>query len=357
MAGRDFYHGWLDLAFINTKTLAYKRKLVTLSSLGIIRYFAEQQRFDHANWLNLGLESSLQEDEYLAIDVGNGYYRLAPYPEFSTRLFRGQNSDYGVCLPTIYRNDLSLASRILNMAKIHELKLALETLDGYKEHNKLCGLNFSVDYEALAQHYGLASRYVDFTTNPLIAGFFATTLFDVERSEYTPITNKGEGIFYEVNWAAELARSNHIEIIGLQPFQRPAQQYAFGLKCSKHGLHKNYMLKEYKFTHDKQSHTIFELNDGGTKLFPDDPVSSVSYKVNRTKYLSRLSVEWALDTLQVRNMAKQVKSLKSLGISVGLDLATYVAQDEIEAIATMWDKQAELFNSKVKMRCVARERE
>lgn len=323
-----------------------------LSSLEIIRHFAEQQRLDHENWGNLGLESSLQEDEYLAVDVGNGCYRLAPYPEFSTRLFRGQNSDYGVCLPTLYRNAPSLASRILSMAKIHELKQALETLDGYKEHNKVCGLNFSVDYEGLAQHYGLASRYVDFTTNPLIAGFFATTQFDAERSEYTPITNKGDGIFYEVNWAVELARSNHIEIIGLQPFQRPAQQYAFGLKCSKHGLHNNYMLKEYKFTHGKQSHIIFELNEGGTKLFPDDPVSSVSHKVNSTKYLSRSSVEWALDTLQVRNMAKQEKSLKLLGISVGLDLATYVTQNEIEAIATMWNKQTQLFNSKVKMRHV-----
>ncbi|MGO2332559.1 MAG: FRG domain-containing protein [Pseudoalteromonas sp.] len=324
-----------------------------MSSLDIIRYFAEQQRLDHANWLSLGLESSLLEDEYLAIDVGNGRYRLAPYPESSTRLFRGQNFDYGVCLPTIYRNGSSLASRVLAMAKIRELKQTLEALDGYKEHNKLCGLSFSVDYEGLAQHYGLATRYVDFTTNPLIAGFFATTLFDAESSEYKPIINKGEGIFYEVNRAFEFARSNEIEIIGLQPFQRPAQQYAFGLKCSKYGLHKNYMLKEYKFIHGKQSNVIFELNEGGRKLFPDDPVSSICHKVNSTNYLSRSSVEWALATLQVRNMDKQIKSLNSLGISVGLDLANYVAQNEIEAISAMWNRQAQLFNSKVKVRYVA----
>lgn len=326
--------------------------MVHLSSLALIHSFAEKQRIDHINWSKQGLFSSLKEDEFLAIDIG-GSYRLMPYPESSPRLFRGQNADFGVCLPTIYRNSPQLVKRILNMAKIHELKQALENIGGYKEQLKILGLKFSVDYEALAQHYGLASRYIDFTSNPLVAGFFATSKFDVERSKYLPIAGSGVGVFYEVNRAAEIARSKEFEVIGLQPFQRPAQQYAFGLKCPKKGLLEKYDVTQYKFLHSKDSYTIFDMLNGGFDLFPDDPVFSVASKIKTTNYISLSSLEWAVEQLKIRNTKKQIKWLKLLGVSVGSDYASYVTQDEKTSIQSAWCKQKEIFSSKVKIRKVA----
>lgn len=326
--------------------------MVHLSSLALIQSFAEKQRLDHINWLKQGLVSSLKEDEFLAIDIG-GSYRLMPYPESSPRLFRGQNADFGVCLPTIYRNSPPLVKRILDMAKINELKQALESIGGYKEQLKILGLKFSVDYEALAQHYGLASRYIDFTSNPLVAGFFATSKFDVERSKYLPIAGSGIGVFYEVNRAAEIARSNEFEIIGLQPFQRPAQQYAFGLKCPKKGLVAKYGVMQYKFLHSKDSYTIFDMLNGGLHLFPDDPVFSVVSKIKATNYISLSSLEWVVEQLQVRNTTRQIKWLTLLGVTVGVDHASYVTQDERISIQSAWCKQKETFSSKVKIRRVA----
>ncbi|WP_413522484.1 FRG domain-containing protein [Photobacterium phosphoreum] len=323
------------------------------SALEVIEFFAEQQKRDHINWLKLGLVSNLKEDEFFAIDVGNGSYRLAPYPESSTRLFRGQNTDYGICLPSLYRGNTELVNRILNVAKIHELKQSLQTLDGYNGKSQILGLDFSVDYEALSQHYGLASRYIDFSSNPLVAGFFAVTKYDAERSEYSLVEPQGTGIFYEINMAIEIARSNDIDIIGLQPFHRPAQQYAYGIKCSKKGLKHKYLVTEYKFFHGNQSYKIFDFTDSGKKLFPEDPVLSIVNKVKNTNYLSLSSVKWAMESIQVRNLKKQLKLLEKLDVNVGMDLPDYVTSEEKTKVASSWKEQKIYFNSKVKIRPVA----
>ena len=44
------------------------------------------------------------KDDYTAIQVGNGKFRLMPGSEFSPRLYRGQNCYYSDCKPSIYRN-------------------------------------------------------------------------------------------------------------------------------------------------------------------------------------------------------------------------------------------------------------
>lgn len=327
--------------------------MIYKSALQVMDIFAEKQRLEHVNWLKNGLVAGLKEGEYHAISIGDGSYRLAPYPESNSLLFRGQNRDYANCLPTLYRDSESLCKRIFELSKVHELKLSLENIGGYKQYMPILGQKFSVDYEALAQHYGLKSRYIDFTTNPIIAAFFACTRYDAENEQYEVIDKPGIGVFYEVNSAVELSKGNDVEIIGLQPFHRPAQQYAFGLKCNKRGLFEKYSITKYKFIHSTFSHQLFEYLKGGEFLFKNDPVSSVVQKIAKSNIVSRESIEWAMDSLKVRCVAKQIQSLEAMGIVITTISPDYISSDERLELELAWKEQQSIFLTKVKYRRIA----
>jgi hypothetical protein len=94
-------------------------------------------------------------------------------------------------------------------------------------------LRIRIDFEALAQHYGLKTKLIDFTTNPFVAAFFACCECDPESDEYRPILgSKKEGVIYSYNDAAAIGDPDGPEepypsVVGLQPLRRSAEQYAW----------------------------------------------------------------------------------------------------------------------------------
>ena len=54
-----------------------------------------------------------------------------------------------------------------------------------------------VNFEALAQHYGIATNMMDMTNSPLVAAFFATTGYDAVSDSYYPILHTvSKGVIY-----------------------------------------------------------------------------------------------------------------------------------------------------------------
>jgi hypothetical protein len=102
-----------------------------------------------------------------------------------------------------------------------------------------------VDLQALAQHYGLKTHFVDISSELVIAAFFATHEF--RAGDFYPIT-QGYGYIKIISFMPFLGDSldKNFQMIGLQPFLRPGLQCAFALKPNLDGTN-HYHIRTIKF--------------------------------------------------------------------------------------------------------------
>ena len=117
--------------------------------------------------------------------------QLIGYAKFFFRndgivLFRGQSENYNAMIPSLFRESPSLIS-IGNKQKI--LKNYIKKLIDNKVFMKSTE---SIAYEALLQHYGIKTRYLDVVDNIWVALWFAT------HKAYT-IGRASKYMHYEVN--------------------------------------------------------------------------------------------------------------------------------------------------------------
>lgn len=217
-----------------------------------------------------------------AISDEQGRVMLQSGIEFSLHAYRGQPEEFLPCLPTLGR-----------LEKAEEQLLALcrnaAFEDAIGEHpfvrltarSRFMGYPLRVDTQGLAQHYGLATDLLDFTSNFDVACFFATCRWDSKRREYRPvIESEKPGVIYRIPPAlfvgADLGAE--LEIVGWQPLKRPEQQRAFGLKMKK-GMSLNALpfVQMVKFRHcEKISTRIWKSFDEGRALFPDDAADELA---------------------------------------------------------------------------------
>lgn len=248
------------------------------------------------DYAHLLLSMEAKEDAVLANGYGNftdptpglvfgvesrtAHYRLIPGPEFSPRLYRGQVKDHGSCKPGLYRKDkngkdlLTDLDRRYWFAKVGELACALASHPALNEvmQTLLEGLQFDLDYGAVAQHYGYPTSFLDFSRDKEVAMFFAMCEWNNEHGEFLPAA-PGKAILYTVDlrsaWLADTGPS--ILPMGGEPFHRPEAQRAFALE-----LGPDDDLEDWPWVTrmeiDRTKEMIQEYwrkFDGGKKLLPD----------------------------------------------------------------------------------------
>lgn len=216
----------------------------------------------------------------MAKETGSSESCLVPTSKLHDLCFRGQSIYYDKCIPSLYRN-YSEEKQLLCSLQFQEFKLLLESHPIINDliYNELrhceieTPIKLSVNYEGLAQHYGIQTDLLDFTNDKWTAAFFATTSYDEVNDIYSPIgeSQQAYGVFYIYKSDPDI-KDHNMEPIGLNFFNRPGAQNGFALKMS-HNVDLNSMknVKKIFFRHDKNaSRTIFSINQQGKKIFPDD---------------------------------------------------------------------------------------
>lgn len=150
--------------------------------------------------------------------------------------------------------------------------------------------------EPLAQHYGFKTEMIDFTDDFDTALFFATCFWDraggcwkpLSKDMIAPGTPSEYGVIFHIpRWQAETVSfisegvlhddSFLMSPLGFQPFQRCHNQHGYGLKLlGPLSLQENDYFEKLRFKQSAElSAEVFDLMDGGAKVYPDEGLGRI----------------------------------------------------------------------------------
>ena len=238
----------------------------------------------------------------------DGCLHLKSGTEFSMIQYRGQNEDFGVCKTTLDRYK-SEQEQFLNICRTIAFEELLEDHPFVKlakplqiNNNPLC-LNLT----GMAQHYELATNYLDITNNFDVACFFATCKY--ENGKYYPIGNISKpAVMYKIYEMIlppftqnEDNKEIFLEYLGWQPLPRPEQQRASVLKVAK-GTNIDTVsgIQKYYFKHSlSQSKKIWKQFDKGEALFPQDSAAALANECKKLNSFTNIQIDKALKRFKV----------------------------------------------------------
>lgn len=220
-------------------------------------------------------------DKFEVAQTKNGDFILSPIPLLFNTFYRGESAVYEPCKASIFREGMTKERCFIEHVKTSELGLLIDkyplthiyregiTLPIINNEDMTC--NLTIDYFALAQHYGIKTDLLDFTCDKWVAAFFAST--EYKDGKYYPIEdNSKEGTFFIYHAMPDLPGTNsRFRPVGLQPFSRPGEQKGFILQLNEQDNLNNMRVEKRRFRHDKNiSHLIFNYCNRANKLFPED---------------------------------------------------------------------------------------
>lgn len=231
------------------------------------------------------------------IQTGKGKFGiLLGGRESQSIVFRGQNKIYEKFIPSAKRLQVETDKCIEYIKKQEFLDLFKRT-PYYSRCRKFRVLDcvYDFDFEALAQHYGFISDYIDITRNLNIALFFAYCKYNGDGL-YEPILDFSgyDPVLYVSNvyWIHKDSLGK-IKIIGFQAALRPLKQCAMALDVRNDDDFIKYF-NCYHLPKDPEiSNYIYNTMNGGKFIFPDDIVSKLAKNVMENKQLQeKFFDEW-----------------------------------------------------------------
>jgi hypothetical protein len=331
-------------------TMEYARSLMPID-------FPEDE-----SWINLyGMVSELGIDLLIPVETAAGRYRFMPGPEFSPRLYRGQNQFFTKCIPSIYRvrsdiDALYWVTKAIELSAVMDRHPATWDLMA----QQIEGLTFALSIDALAQHYQYPTQLLDFSRSKDVAMFFATCAYDGESETYRPLES-GTATLYTVDFRELiLQRGGRGDFmpLGLEPLPRPEAQRALAVRL---GPDENLNDMPWVRRSDIEitvglSHRYFEMFDGGKTLFPANPFDDyiAHLRTNRTVPLQALEfgLEHGLLPTHPAGVSGAQKALMSAGYTVK-DRAVEIDASVIHAAAEEWALRKADYFGRIRMRGVA----
>lgn len=267
-------------------------------------------------------------------------------------LYRGQNQEYAPCLPTLYRNDMDLMSLLIEKMRYHTFEQLLDTHPIVKDFFKAKG--FRVDYEGLAQHYGLKTSVLDFTSDLNVALFFATCKYNPNTDSYMCYDGKKKhrAILYLINpfIHGDITKTEditqiferRISCIGMQPFARPGAQKGFAYHCTEEKKALRAVKYHIEFTTD-ESRKYFARYLSGRKLWVQDELVAKTNMIKQQMVFTRDVFEQSWQEVAKDEIAidEAENKLKGLGISVvaTTNFQIFFSSNEQSQIIDRWNKE------------------
>ena len=278
--------------------------------------------------------------------------------------YRGENAFYGQSRPSAYRNmDPKLPFQVQEIVN----RLHWDEGCGFFDHFdavKRWG-NSTVNYLALAQHYGLWTPMMDVTGDLLTALFFACCKFgndgkwhpltkvDFEKEDSRVNVKKLGGdsryaVLYrspseitDMKWAEENVKGENIILpVGYQPFMRCKSQYAYMFMTlqEKYDMLVDPLFEKMRFRLDEDfCQWVYEMSDSGNAIYPNDDIPDLSKymtKINHSCHFSQSTFE-ALTKMGncTEDEKKQWKAiLKKYGFHIMQGDREYITANELRKI-------------------------
>ncbi len=303
-------------------------------------------------WSDFGGEDKFKISE----ERSGGPYVLRPTTPAPLTFYRGQIKFYKNCLPIIYRNnEQDNVDLFIERLRSAEFELLLRNHPFVKEvFDKGVAINYQgkqvvvplkVSYLGLAQHYGLKTDMMDFTSDKWVAAFFATNRSTPQG--YKPVHDEELGVVYRYSPSPESPEKNsdpaykpRLETVGLQPFSRPGEQRAFALKLDE-GENMNDIpnMQRGFFKHNqKAAKVIHSRMNQGNSLFPPDDIIQLANKIKETHKISSKAFEltWKRYPLPNSDKDNAMQACKQKNIKICNYPVFRLSKDIDKRFRTFW---------------------
>lgn len=250
----------------------------------------------------------------------------------SRYFYRGENAYYGSSKPSIYRltDQISPLQKLINQLILDEACFFLDQFDAIQKWQPS-----TINYLALAQHYGIKTPLLDITSDLKTALFFACCKY--ENQQWRPLTKKDfankqassgakdsrYGILYrspteitDMKWALtrDEITDNLITPIGYQPFMRCSAQHGYML-CTHdetYDLLKDPLFDKFRIEHDEDfCNWIFNEMDCGAKIYPLDDIPKIELYMEKIKNAHVIS-QTTFDNLVVKRWNYSVEEAQAI---------------------------------------------
>jgi hypothetical protein len=209
------------------------------------------------------------------VKTKEGKYKIFLNPTgFSSFIYRGENKEHADFKPSMQRALHEGETDKIQMAKNFIAALQKSPIYTFFKQPVKWGdenLSFDIDAQAIAQHYGFVSNYLDMTRDEDTAKFFAYTYFDEKTGSYKLIEDFAlySPTLYKAN-IIDIYKKYGCEPIGFQPFLRPIKQWALAVNLGENYKDIKNLFETHKLTDTKEAETIYEKFKCGKSLFPKE---------------------------------------------------------------------------------------
>lgn len=276
------------------------------------------------------------EDKFVMTRLYSGRYSLKPNLRHRGFLFRGESEFHNPCKPNLSRNpeqnrftkELIKGQEMMLLMMSHPLVQLLDL--GVELNGELC--RFEMNMFGLTQHYYNKTSFLDLTSDPKVAAFFATTKYDWNTDTYSPIEEKDSeiGVLYYYNLDINQDFGKRIDgsrsslsTIGLQVFPRSGRQkgFLYDLRTDEN-FNEVAQVQAVRFYHRADiSRQIWTSFHEGKDLFPDD----ILMKHWRAKNAdSNVISTRTLKMNQKHNPEMTLAEVEAEARSLGLEVRDYV---------------------------------
>lgn len=241
-------------------------------------------------------------------DQWGAYFPMPVHP-----LYRGQRYYYNICKPSLYRKCWTKEQQIERLIQIEDFK---HILDENPEIKGLKQADLFVNYMGLAQHYGIETDMLDMTNSPLVAAFFATTTYDPKSRKYYPVEDcVSIGCIYFDALGTMMNGGNNGEIrdiwpVGMEALRRPGEQRGYTIRLKEDDNYNTIINHPicFRFIQNRDwSYRIFAATNGGSMLFPYDPMADKVWAMRKYRIYGLDSLTKVLENELLTDSISEIK--------------------------------------------------